>query len=228
MKTLCCAVLSIHSYTQKQKERNNKRTNKQTSHIYWPLMCNKKKFKSHFVFGNRQCAHIRLNWANKNQLQPTKKKNKMKWSWLRHEIWSGNERLPDWLYGQFYMKPKVLKWNEKQNPKQNCHSLKNNCLLKDIFVLHKIWFEKFESLSFPDLNFWRQNDIIIGNFRYKTVMFTVWMRWIGGLNMRKNCNVVWIKVFRVPRTSAKKCSPPPTFLHFYQQPGHKDEMKRWQ
>lgn len=26
---------------------------KKTSHIYWPLMCNKKKFKSHFVYGNR-------------------------------------------------------------------------------------------------------------------------------------------------------------------------------
>lgn len=155
-----------------------------------------------------------------------KQRNKMKWPWLRHEMWNGHSHSQKGMsvyqtrYGQFYVKSKVLKWKAK--PKQNCNSLKNNSLLKDIFVLHKIWFEKFESLSFPSLKFWRQIDIVIGNFRYKTVKYTVWKRWIDGLNI-KNCNVVWRKVFHKPR----HCTKNKLTSLFYQQPRHNDKIKRW-
>lgn len=142
------------------------------------------------------CVHFGLSWANKKRLQQTIKNKEIRRNDHGRDMkfgmgnWEGDERLPVWLYGQFYVNSKVLKWN--------CNSLKNNSVLKDTFVLHKIWFEKFESLSFPLHNFWRQIDIIIGNFRYKTVKYTVWKRWIDGLNI-KNCNVVWRKVFYILR-----------------------------
>lgn len=67
-KVLACA---FHTHTCRYRKKTEKKiTNKQTkqsSHIYWPLMCNKKKFKSHFVFGNRHTA-IELNCANKEQM----------------------------------------------------------------------------------------------------------------------------------------------------------------
>lgn len=34
---------------RERKGREKETAQKKTSHIYWPLMCNKKKFKSHFV-----------------------------------------------------------------------------------------------------------------------------------------------------------------------------------